>query len=152
MTSLHQSEAIDVLGRRSRPVTVLAPRRLRSRQAGWLVVQQGRAWITRDGDPDDHVLAAGQGVWLPAGAAAVIEPWHAGHPVRLDWQWAGAPGQRGARRGLGVADRAWLVLAEVLRATAGRLLAAARSAEAMASRAQGSIKAGDSIASCGAVQ
>lgn len=152
MKASHQSSGVRVLGRQPGGVPVMATQRLQARRAGWLVVQQGRAWITRDGDPDDHVLAEGDGVWVPAGTGLVVEPWQPGRLARLDWQLPLGADQRGARRRAGVAERAWLGLAGALRTAAGRLLAAARSAEAMASRAQGSIKAGDSMASCGAAQ
>jgi Protein of unknown function (DUF2917) len=33
--------------------------RARAPDAGWLEVVSGRAWITRDGGGDDHVLGAG---------------------------------------------------------------------------------------------
>lgn len=42
-----------------------APRRL--------VVTAGRLWLTVDGSADDHWLAAGQGLTLAAGQAAVVE-------------------------------------------------------------------------------
>lgn len=136
--------------------------RLQARSAGWLRVQRGQVWLTRDGGADDHVLDRGEQFWLQAGDGLVIEPWKAGGSAQLAWAVGSEAGHGGlaqrpvlrpaARREAGAAGAVLLAFAAVLRGAAGRLLAAARSAEAMASRPQGSIRAGDSIASCGAAQ
>ena len=120
----------------------------RALAAGWLEVVAGRAWITQDGGGDDHVLGAGERLVLARGAAVVLEPFHAGQPVRL--RWRAAPPQAGLRTRLAPGARG--LAARGLLALAGRLAAWARSAEAMARRAQGSICAGESIASSGALQ
>lgn len=49
-------------------------------QPRWLVVNQGRVWVTRRDSPagvgaDDIWLQAGQSLSLPAGTAWVIEAW-----------------------------------------------------------------------------
>lgn len=122
-------------------------RRWVAAEAGWIAVQAGRAWLTRDGDFDDHVLATGDRLWLDRGDAVTVEAWRRGEPAWLVWRpepvqplalvFAAALA-RGVARGA--------------RGLAGRLLALARNAEASACRAQGSICAGDSIASAGALQ
>ena len=38
----------------------------------WVTVLRGRAWITRAGDLDDHFVAAGQSMHLPAGAGVLV--------------------------------------------------------------------------------
>jgi hypothetical protein len=38
----------------------------------WVTVLRGRAWITRAGDLDDHFIAAGQSMHLPAGAGVLV--------------------------------------------------------------------------------
>jgi hypothetical protein len=38
----------------------------------WVTVVRGRAWITCAGDLDDHFLAAGQSMHLPAGAGVLV--------------------------------------------------------------------------------
>jgi hypothetical protein len=38
----------------------------------WITVLRGRAWITQAGDLDDHFLAAGQSMHLPAGAGVLV--------------------------------------------------------------------------------
>ncbi len=43
------------------------------RSQGLLRVLQGRLWLTRRDDPDDHLVAAGERIELAAGADAVIE-------------------------------------------------------------------------------
>jgi hypothetical protein len=162
MFKLHQSStpssSWQVLDRQPRQLYLAGALRLQARRAGWLAVQRGQVWLTRDGGGDDHVLQRGEQFWLQAGDSLVIEPWRSEASAQLGWL-LGAPAARGAQApGLrrlpaaGLADAGWRGLAAVLRGVAGRLLAAARSAEAMASRAQGSIRAGDSMASCGALQ
>src|SRR5262249_47405798 len=61
-------------------------RLLRTRRAGWLTVAAGRAWVTRQGDLDDHVLSAGERLALRADERIVVEPWIGGSPVRLAWR------------------------------------------------------------------
>lgn len=46
---------------------------LRRHGALRLQLQQGRAWITRSGDPADHVVVAGQALDLAPGRSTVIE-------------------------------------------------------------------------------
>lgn len=131
---------------------VRAAARLRAPSPRWLVVERGRAWVTRTGDPLDHVLDAPARIWLERGQAVVAEPWHGGVELVLRWQ-PGRPSAQDWRARLRAGGAAVLRgAAEGLRAVAAGLGRWARSAEAMASRAQGSICAGDSIASCGAVQ
>lgn len=163
MFKLHQSAAPSsswqVLDRQPRQLHLAAALRLQARRSGWLAVQRGQVWLTRDGGGDDHVLQRGQQVWLEAGDGLVIEPWRHDTSAQLGWL-LGAPAAAPVASAtvvqvsdLRLAPAAGLRgLAAVLRALAGRLLAAARKAEAMASRAQGSIRAGDSMASCGALQ
>jgi hypothetical protein len=127
---------------------------LLGRNAGWLDVAAGRVWITRDGGGADHVLDAGDRLWLGRGERVLAEPWRASQPASLGWSSALPVLQAPRLRGAGVfgAAPALRAAAVLLRFGAARLLAAARSAEASASRAQGSIAAGDSIASSGALQ
>lgn len=135
------------------PTSLALPgaRRWVARDAGWITVQAGQTWITRDGDPDDHVLATGQQLRLARGDVVTAEAWRLGEPAWLVWR--PEPAQRWplALAGALVAPLA-AGLARGARGLAGGLLALARSAEASARRAQGSICAGDSIASAGALQ
>jgi hypothetical protein len=127
---------------------------------GVVVVSAGRVWITRDGDGADHVLEAGQQLAVRRGQQLVAEPWGAS-PATLAWQAApGAAAQasraitlRGA--GLRVATLRAVVLRAVVVAARGLeagLLALARRAASMASRAQGAICTGASMASSGALK
>lgn len=161
MTSLHQSSQAQstswqVLDRQPRQMHLGGALRLQARQSGWLAIQRGRVWLTRDGGGDDHVLGRGDQIWLQAGEGLVVEPWQAGASAQLGWLLGaavGAPVQVAALPRDGARFEAgWRGLAAALRAAFGRLPLAARSADAIARRAQGSIRAGDSIASCGAVQ
>lgn len=159
MSALHQSRAVSswqVLDAPARQLPLGGVLRLQARRSGWLAVQRGRVWLTRDADADDHVLDRGEQLWLRAGESLVVEPWRAGAGAHLAWQQGSADEaiavQAAGLRREGLAADAWRGAAAVLRGAAGRLLAAARSAEARASRAQGRISAGDSMASCGALQ
>lgn len=157
MSKLHQSTSWQMLSRQPRELRVDAVLRLQAHQGGWLAVEQGQVWITLDGGGLDHVLGSGERFWLAAGQGIVAEPWRAGEAVRLGWRQPSErpvprPAQRLGARRPGLVEAGWRGVAVALRAAAGRLLAAARSADVMASRAQGSIRAGDSMASCGALQ
>jgi Protein of unknown function (DUF2917) len=99
-------------------------------RGGELSVLAGRAWLTRDHDFGDYIVAAGERLRLKADDNAVVESWRSGEALRLRWQ-----PQRRHQRFAGV------VLAEPLRVlaftaalAAGGLAALARSAAAGASR------------------
>ena len=116
------------------------------RLGGDLTVLDGSLWLTRDGDLGDHFIEPGQRVRLGVAEHAVIESAHTGQPVTVRW----SP----RRQSFGGA-----LLAEPLRGlaflagVAARGFAAlARSAAASASRAQGCIAGGDSMASSGALK
>ncbi len=113
---------------------------------GELTVRSGCVWLTRRGDLDDHVLSAGQHLALAPGDDVVVDRWRRDSPALWDWQPARVP--------VGGRYRAVVLraVARGLRGAAGALAALARNAAAMASRAQGCISAGDSMASSGAVQ
>jgi hypothetical protein len=149
MTILQHSVFYPLLG--DGAMQACGVRLLRTRRPGRLVVKSGRAWITRRGDLDDHVLSAGEAVDLRADEQVVVEPWEGGTQVRL--AWCGAQPRAALLRGVdGLRARALRGLAE-LSATAGeRLLALARSAAASAKRAQGAMPCGESSASSGALQ
>ena len=117
-----------------------------SRLGGELSVVQGRVWLTRACDLGDHLVEPGQRVRLGVAENAVIESWDREQAVVVRWH-----PRRQAFFGA--------LLAEPLRAlafVAGRaaegFAAVARSAAASASRAQGCISAGDSMASSGALK
>lgn len=158
MSKQHQSTSWQVLARPARQLRLDGATRLHARAGGWLSVVEGRVWITRDGGGLDHVLERGERFWLAPGQGVVAEAWSAAAGAQLAWALPGdarvqEPARRlAARPAEGLAEAGWRGVAALLRGAAGRLLAAARSADAMASRAQGSMRAGDSMASCGAAQ
>lgn len=164
MTRLTSASALQVLAATDRHLRIDAALPLQARQAGWLRVDAGQAWITRSGDAADHVLSAGEAVALCRGQRLVAGPWQSGKALRLQWHagdaWPAAwrAGQTPALRPLPAAARpvgaglAWRLLAWALRVAAVRLAAAARSADSRASSAQGRICAGDSMAASGALQ
>lgn len=126
-------------------------RLLRTRRPGRLMVSAGRAWITRQGDPDDHVLSAGEVVRLKADEQVVVEPWVGGTQVRLAW-CGDQPRALSLRWAEGLRAAALRALAGLATTLGGRLLALARSSDASASRAQGAMPCGESSASSGALQ
>lgn len=113
--------------------------------AGEITVLRGRVWLTRDagpGEDSDHVLAPGDSLVVADGQAVVAEAWGPGELASLRWQPRGSVLQRLPRAGL----------AGAFFAAFGAFAARPRSAASSASRAQGCITAGDSIASSGAVK
>jgi Protein of unknown function (DUF2917) len=119
-------------------------------EPSWLLPRAGSVWATRDGDLNDYVLCAGERLALARGDRVAVGAFDAAQPAVWDWQPMHAPRRyRRARAGLAFGLDA---AARVLRGAADGLAALARSAAAMACRAQGSIRCGDSIASAGTVQ
>lgn len=116
---------------------------------GWIVAEAGPLWLTRFGDPDDHVLRHGERLGLRRGDRIVTGAWLPDRPIA--WRYEGV---RTARRGVVgaffAAGRATFLaaLADAFEAVAAR----ARRAAASASRAQGCISIGDSMASSGALK
>ncbi len=116
------------------------------RLGGELTVLEGRVWLTRDNDLGDFVFEPGQRVRLAVGEHGVVESVDADRSAVFRWN---------PRRQTFVGA----VLAEPLRGlafltgVAARGFAAlARKAADSACRAQGSISAGDSMASPGALK
>ncbi len=122
-------------------------RRWVASESGWVTVQAGRAWLTRDGDLDDHVLTTGERLWLRRGDVLTAEAWQPGEPAWLVWRPEPAQAFLASLTALAAGG-----LARRARGLAGGLLALARNAEASACRAQGNICAGESMASAGALQ
>jgi hypothetical protein len=163
MRSLHQYGNLQVLAGIPRELHLDSVLQLQAREAGWLQVDGGSAWITRVGDSDDHVLGHGEGMWLGRGEQVVVEPWQMGEALDLHWGTSEEPVGLQPLADLRRAAEVPRPLAGVVRgalarglarlaSAAGRLAAAARSAESIASRAHGSIRPGDSIASSGTLQ
>jgi hypothetical protein len=128
------------------------------RLAGEFAVLSGRVWVTRQGDLDDYVVEPGQRFFIEPADHVVVEPWTAGETVEVAWKaYPRLPRAEALPRGAaafalrGLAAGAASVAFGLRRVELG-LDALARSAAAMAKRAQGCIRAGDSIASAGTVQ
>ena len=52
---------------------------------GTLRVEAGQVWLTRSGDPDDHILFAGDAIRVPPGDL-LVESWNASTPARVVWE------------------------------------------------------------------
>jgi hypothetical protein len=116
------------------------------RLGGDLVVVDGRVWLTRDGDLGDHVVEPGQKIRLAVNENAVIESATTGSTATVQWyprrqSFVGA-----------LAEEPLRGLAFLTGLAAKGFVALARSAAASASRAQGCINGGDSMASSGALK
>ena len=116
------------------------------RLGGELTVVDGRVWLTRDNDLGDHFVKPGEKLRLAVDDNAVIEAAHSGETVTVRW----SP-RRQSFFGAVAAEPLRGVAFLAGRAAAG-FAALARSAAASASRAQGCICGGDSIASSGALK
>lgn len=116
------------------------------RLGGDLTVVDGRVWLTRDGDLGDHVVEPGQTVRLAVNENAVIESAQTGASVTVRWY----PRRQSLVGAL--AEEPLRGLAFLTGLVAKGFVALARSAAASASRAQGCIDAGDSMASSGALK
>jgi Protein of unknown function (DUF2917) len=114
--------------------------------AGEITVLRGRVWLTAASGPadgSDRVLSPGDSLCLDDAQSVVAEAWGRGEGASLRWQPRSPALQRLPRTGLAGAFFA---------AALGAFAARARNAASSASRAQGCIRAGDSIASSGAVK
>jgi Protein of unknown function (DUF2917) len=119
-------------------------------EPAWLLPRAGNVWATREGDLNDYVLGAGERLALARGDRVAVGAFDAAQPAVWEWQPMHAP--RRYRRLRAALAFGLDAAARVLRGAADGLAALARSAAAMACRAQGSIRCGDSIASAGTVQ
>ena len=57
-----------------------------ARLAGEFAVLGGRVWLTREGDPEDYVLAAGETFDITSGDVVVVEPWCRGEHALIAWR------------------------------------------------------------------
>ena len=134
MSKLHQSGAFQTLDGTPRQLGLHGVLQLQARRAGWLQVSGGAVWITRSGDPADHVLDAGSRLFLGAGERVLAEPWRAQQAVCIAWAVGAAPpvavpglaGVVGAVRrpaALARAGAAWRAAAHGVHRAAARLAA-----------------------------
>ena len=122
-------------------------------QRAWVSARDGALWVTRSGDPEDHMLESGQRLAVAAGDDLVLQSWRRDQPAVWDWQPQPAAARYGLRREL--LAWGWTRTARALRGAAeglDALAARARNAAASACRAQGCMRSGDSIASAGTLQ
>lgn len=112
---------------------------------GELAVVSGSVWLTRSGDPGDHVLGAGDRIRLQPRQQVVVEPWDRSEWPTLKWQPDAGEGLgqilwRGLRTAA-LRTLAWGATGSAagLRRAGAGFEALARSAASSASRAQGCI-------------
>jgi hypothetical protein len=116
------------------PMSMHQTQHLLVTEPAWLTALGGRLWVTRDGDLNDYVLDPGQRIAVGRGEQVTVGAWD-GEPTH--WTWTPAAAQpRYAFLRVGVA-RVFGAAARGLRGAADALAALARSAAAIASRAQG---------------
>jgi hypothetical protein len=119
-------------------------------EPAWLTSLTGSVWVTRRGDPGDYVLQPGERLALARGEEVTVSSLHDRQPALWDWHFE--PARSPQRRVREVVALGFDVVARGLERAAAGLAGLARSAAAIACRAQGCIKAGDSMASAGTVQ
>jgi hypothetical protein len=122
---------------------------VRASRGARLRVLSGNLWVTREGDLADHVLLPGQSVPVARGDRLWLGAWQRDQPALWDWAPQAAPRYAFLRATVALA---FGFAARALRGAAAALGDLARSAAAIASRAQGCIKPSDSIASAGTLQ
>lgn len=130
---------------------------LRPRAAGVLKIAQGQVWATFDGphtghgnESGDHFLKAGQSVGVRGGQRLVFEPCAQPDETPVYFEWVPAARVNGLRRWPLTLVQPFRVLGLTARWVLGLDWRAFRAA-CSASRAQGAIKGGDSMASSGAL-
>ncbi len=106
-------------------------------EPAWLTALGGRLWVTRDGDLNDYVLDLGQRIAVGRGDRVTVGAWQPGEATQWTWTPAAEPPRYGFLRA-GVA-LAFGAASRALRGAADGFAALARSAAAIASRAQGCI-------------
>ncbi len=119
-------------------------------QASSLRIHCGTAWVTVQRTGIDHVLQAGEQLRFQRGDHVVIESLHAGH-VKLDWQTAPCALSKAAQTWLQALRDLRGAAALLSRGLGGGFKALALTAHSSASRAQGRMASGESMASSGAV-
>jgi hypothetical protein len=119
-------------------------------EPAWLTALTGSVWVTRRDDLNDYVLQAGERLALSRGEQITVSSLHADQAAL--WDWRCAPARSPQRRVRELVAASFDAVARGLERAATGLAALARSAAAIACRAQGCIKVGDSMASAGTVQ
>jgi Protein of unknown function (DUF2917) len=123
---------------------------LKPQQTSMLRINCGTAWVTLARTGQDHMLRAGEQLIALRGDHVVVESLHAGH-VKLDWQAAPCGLSLAAQAGLQALRDLRGAAALLTRGLAGGFKALALTAHSNASRAQGRMASGESMASSGAV-
>lgn len=123
---------------------------LKPQQTSMLRINCGTAWVTLARTGHDHMLQAGEHLSVQRGDHVVIESLHAGH-VKLDWQIAPCSLTLAAQARLQAFRDLRGAAALLTRGLAGGFKALALTAHSSASRAQGRMASGESMASSGAV-
>ena len=123
---------------------------LKPQQRSLLRINCGMAWVTVQRTGQDHVLRADAQLQLERGDHVVIESLHAG-PVKLDWQTVPCALSVAAQARLQALRDLRGAAALLARGLAGGFKALALTAHSSASRAQGRMASGESMASSGAV-
>ena len=98
---------------------------------GRLEVLHGRVWLTRSGDLDDHVVATGATLTVPAAGESLIEAWDEREPAVVAWQPTPLADRLGARV-RAIFGRCWDIVDPIRRVGVGAVaVVAALSAGAL---------------------
>ena len=85
---------------------------------GTLEVLHGPVWLTRAGDPDDHIVKSGETLTIPASGRALVQAWDDARPALIAWQ----PTPVGDRIGAGMRSafgRCWDIVDPLRRVGVG---------------------------------
>jgi hypothetical protein len=91
---------------------------------GMVRVLSGRVWLTSPGDLDDHVLGAGESLYVAGAGATLVEAWDRGAPAHFAWRPRGLI-ERARERFAGTWGRCWELMDPAGRVGMGAAAAAA---------------------------
>jgi Protein of unknown function (DUF2917) len=123
---------------------------LKPQHASVLRITCGTAWVTVQRTGLDHMLCANEQLPIERGDHVVIESLHQGH-VKLDWQTLPCAVSLAAQARLQALRDLRGAAVLLARGLGGGFKALALTAHSSASRAQGRMASGESMASSGAV-
>jgi hypothetical protein len=89
---------------------------------GRLDVLHGRVWLTRAGDPDDHLVETGESFHVPANGRALVEAWDDEAPALFAWR-GGTLKDRASAYARSALSRGWEIVDPAPRISLGTVAA-----------------------------